>query len=122
MTDRPKEEDISREKKIDESWKEAVAKEKEPVQEGRVPPPIEVNFQLFVTSLMMEALIALGEVENPVSKKKEPHPVHAKFIIDTLDMLKEKTNNNLNKDESNMLEAILYELKMKYVAKISVKG
>ncbi len=114
--------DMPEKKKVDESWKEAVAKEKTSGEKGQEPLPMEVNFQLFVTGLMMEALIALGEVENPVSKKKEPHPAHAKFIIDTLDMLKDKTRNNLDKDESNMLEAVLYELKMKYVANISAKG
>jgi hypothetical protein len=43
--------------------------------------------------------------------------VHAKFIIDTLDMLKTKTKNNLAKDEEQSLESILYELKMLFVAK-----
>lgn len=121
MEDIPKEDDAVRDKKVDESWKEAVEKEKKTADEGP-EVPIEASFQLFITGLMMEALIALGEVESPVSKKKEFNPVHAKFIIDTLDMLKGKTKNNLTKDESGMVEAVLYELKMKYVSKANAKG
>ncbi len=120
MDDKSNKEDIAR-KKVDESWKEAVEKEMKAGQ-GGPEAPIEASFQLFVTGLMMEALIALGEVENPISKKKESLPAHAKFIIDILVMLKEKTKGNLASDESNMLEAILYELRMKYVAKVNAKG
>jgi len=108
------EKETPQEKKVDETWKETVEKEKEFGQTGGEALP-EASFSLFITSLMMEALIALGDVENPVSHKKESHPDHAKFIIDTLSMLQEKTKNNLTDDESRMLEAILYELRMKYV-------
>ena len=39
----------------------------------------------------------------------------AKFLIDTLAMLKEKTKGNLNEQESHLLSNSLYELQMKYV-------
>ena len=39
----------------------------------------------------------------------------AKFLIDTLTMLKEKTAGNLNEQEHNLLESSIYELQMKYV-------
>ena len=103
-------------KKVDDAWKDAVEKEKVSV-DGGVPKDPEVTFGLFISSLMMEALVALGELENPVTKKKEPNHVQAKFIIDTLGMLKEKTKNNLAKDESESIDAILYELRMRFVEK-----
>jgi hypothetical protein len=78
---------------------------------------IEVTFHLFTTTLMMEALVALGDAEHPISKKKELNTAHAKFVIDTLSMLQEKTKNNLTKDESEMIEAILYDLRMRFVSK-----
>lgn len=103
-------------KKIDESWKEAVEKEKgAPGEAGAMMP--EVNFSLFISGLMMEALVALGDVENPLTKKKELNSAHAKFIIDTLAMLQDKTKNNLTKDETDALGAILYDLRMRYVTK-----
>lgn len=80
---------------------------------------VEVTFGLFISGLMMEALVALGDLENPVTKKKETSLPHAKFIIDTLSMLKDKTKGNLAKDESDALEAVLYDLRMRFVEKSS---
>ena len=104
-------------KKVDESWKEAVNKDKDQ-PEARGEEPLEATFGIFISGLMMEALIALGEADNPVTKKKEFNAAHAKFIIDTLAMLQDKTKNNLIKDESDMLESILYELRMRFLTKI----
>src|SRR3989338_3722590 len=104
-------------KKVDESWKEAVKKERAAAEETGVEPPVEATFHLFITSLMMQALIALGELENPITKKKEENLAQARLLIDTLSMLEEKTKNNLTKEESETLSAILYELRMRFVAK-----
>ncbi len=83
---------------------------------------IEASFSLFVSSLMMQAMSALGEIENPITKKKEYNQSHAKFIIDTLTMLQEKTKNNLTKVEAEMLEGILYELRLRFVSKTQKTG
>lgn len=80
-------------------------------------PEIEASFGLFISSLMMQAVSALGDIENPVTKKKEMNLSHAKFMIDTLVMLQDKTRNNLTKEESDMLDGFLYELRMRFVAK-----
>lgn len=108
----------SKEKRIDESWKEAVEKEKlNATQQGEQDVQVpEVNFSNFVTSLGLQVLISLGEVENPFTSKKEKNLKQARFIIDTLDVLKEKTKGNLNEEEDKILESIIYELKMKYIA------
>lgn len=103
-------------KKVDESWKEAVSKDKD----KEVPSPAEtpeITFGLFMSGLLMEALIALGDAEHPVTKKRELSAPHAKFIIETLAMLKEKTKNNLTKEEADSLEAVLYDLRMRFVQK-----
>ncbi|MHC4138609.1 MAG: DUF1844 domain-containing protein, partial [Planctomycetota bacterium] len=51
----------------------------------------EASFSLFVSSLVTQALISLGEVENPFSKTKEQNFDQAKFTIDTLQIIKDKT-------------------------------
>lgn len=97
-------------KKIDEDWKEAVNAPKEEY-------PQEITFELFLSSLMIEGLIALGEVENPTTKKKELNIGQARYVIDVISMLEEKTKNNLTPDERSAVEHVLYELRMRYVAK-----
>lgn len=77
----------------------------------------EVNFSIFISGLMMEGIIALGDMEHPVTKKKDLNLAHAKFIIDTITMLKEKTKNNLIKEESDMVDSMLYDLRMRFLAK-----
>lgn len=86
-------------------------------RQGTSPAMPEASFGLFISGLMMEGLIALGEVEHPVTKKKETDLKHATFVIDTLAMLKEKTKNNLTLEEDGALDAVLYDLRMRFVAK-----
>jgi hypothetical protein len=105
-------------KKVDETWKESVDKDKASGGPEKEAPQIpEATFGLFIYGLMMEAMIALGEAEHPVTKKKELSAHHAKFIIDTLGMLQSKTKGNLTKDEADMMEGILYDLRMRFVTK-----
>jgi uncharacterized protein YjaG (DUF416 family) len=104
-------------KNIDESWKEAVDREKETLKkEDKFIPP-EPDFSFFATTLALQATIALGKVPNPGTKQVEEDLPQAKFLIDTLGMLKEKTKGNLTKEEEGLLENILYELRMQYVDK-----
>ena len=83
--------------------------------------PIKFYFVTFISSLSFQALIALGEMENPFSGKKEESLAQAKFVIDTLDMIKDKTLGNLGSDEASLLDNITYELKMKFTTKSSRK-
>jgi hypothetical protein len=109
-------------KKIDDSWKEAVEKEKEESKkEGKFTPP-EPDFNFFITTLSLQASISLGQVPNPATNKTEEDLSQAKFIIDTLGMLKEKTEGNLKPEESNLLDNLLYELRMQYINKIEGKN
>jgi hypothetical protein len=83
-----------KDKNIDESWKEAAEKEKEAVKQtgnSGIPEMPLPTFSFFITTLALQAAIALGQLENPVTDKKEENLPQAKFIIDTLDMLKQKT-------------------------------
>lgn len=75
------------------------------------------DFNFFITTLALQAAISLGEMENPATNKKEENLPQAKFIIDTLDMLKQKTKGNLSEKETETLDNILYELRMQYIAK-----
>lgn len=76
---------------------------------------LEINFINYVTSLAFQAMIFLGEIPNPITNKVDKNLDQAKFLIDTLGMLREKTKGNLSKQESDILNASIYELQMKYI-------
>jgi hypothetical protein len=104
-------------KKVDESWKQGIEKEKqEPKAQGGFVPP-EPDFKFFITTLTLQASIALGHMANPATGKSEADFTQAKFLIDTLGMLQEKTKGNLAQEELDLLENLLYELRVAYLAK-----
>lgn len=74
-----------------------------------------VDFSSFIYSLSTSALYHLGEIPDPVTRKREKNLPMAKQTIDIIAMLKEKTRGNLSRDEEEMIDGILYELRMKYV-------
>ncbi|MFN4197332.1 MAG: DUF1844 domain-containing protein [Caldimicrobium sp.] len=74
-----------------------------------------INFNTFILSLNTAALVHLGELPDPITKRKEPNLMLARQTIETLEMLKEKTKGNLTFEEEKLLQTILYELKLKYV-------
>jgi len=104
-------------KNIDESWKETVNKEKGTLKDEEKSIPEAPDFNFFITTLALQTAISLGQMENPATNKKEENLPQAKFIIDTLDMIKQKTKGNLTKEEQEMLDNLLYELRTQYIAK-----
>lgn len=77
----------------------------------------EVNFMNFILSLSSTTLFHLGEFQDPAQPVNKNLPA-AKQIIDTLVMLRNKTQGNLDEGEKNMLEGVLYELQMRYVKEL----
>ena len=97
----------------------------EPVSERPTPPPEpdqeemdylpEVNFYNFIVSLSTTALFHFGDFADPGTNQAQKNLPAAQQIIDTLAMLKEKTAGNLNANENDLIEGVLYELRMRYV-------
>ncbi|HDM08587.1 MAG TPA: DUF1844 domain-containing protein [Candidatus Omnitrophica bacterium] len=85
------------------------------MEEKKIPDIWDVNFINFINGLGLECLMALGKLENPVTKKKESDLRQARYVIDTLDMLREKTKGNLAEDEQKILDEMLVYLKMLFV-------
>jgi hypothetical protein len=86
----------------------------EEVREEAVPLP-EINFPTFLLSLHTSVLFHFGDFQDPATGKTARNLPAAKQTIDILAMLKEKTEGNLDKDEQNLLDGILYELRMRYM-------
>jgi len=112
--------------KIDSDWKREAAETKARLREsesaepkgpdelggGPYPP---ASFSYFLLSLSTQALIALGEIEHPATNRKEADLEQARFTIDLLEVLREKTEGNRTEEETRSLEALLFDLKMRYV-------
>lgn len=81
-----------------------------------------VDFLDYVTGLAFQAMVFLGEIPNPMTNKTEKNLQQARFMIDTLVMMRGKTRGNLTKQESDTLNTAVYELQMKYVESASREG
>lgn len=79
------------------------------------PPFPEANLLTLIFSLYTHTQICLGLLPDPVSQKPQKDLPQAKYNIDLLGVLKEKTAGNLTQEEEQTLENILYELRMGYV-------
>ena len=75
----------------------------------------KVSFSAFVMSLATTAAVHLGDVADPVTGEKTVNLPAASQMIDILSMLQDKTQGNLLADESQLVESLLYELRMRYV-------
>jgi len=124
---------MSGEKKIiiDEDWKSQVAAEKEaalhkPAADtagadglgaddfsGELP---EASFELLISTFVTEAMVALGQFPHPGTGQIEADPGHAKFAIDMLNVIAEKSKGNLNPMEEQGLGDILHQLRMAFLA------
>ena len=85
-----------------------------------VPLP-EINFASFVLSLSSSALLHFGQIPDPITNKTERNLPLAKQTIDILGILHEKTKGNLTKDEEQLMDHLLHDLRIKYVEE-SKKG
>ena len=83
-------------------------------EEGDAQFP-EINFPTFVASLNASALVHLGVIEDPATSSKSKNLPMAKQTIDILSMLEDKTKGNLSSDEKNMIQSVLYDLRILYV-------
>ena len=74
-----------------------------------------INFPAFIISLSTQALMHLGEISNPVTGKVEKDVAVAKQTIDIIGMLSEKSKGNLDDTEEQLVQEVLYNLRMTYV-------
>jgi hypothetical protein len=134
---------MSEEKKIiiDEDWKSRVAAEKESAQRGgegkasagvegpstaspgsAAPPLPPASFEMLVTTLASEAMISLGQLPHPLTGKIEHDARQARYAIDMLEVLEEKTTGNLTPEEDRGLKELLHQLRMAFVSLESLTG
>jgi hypothetical protein len=123
-------EEKEQEKKIivDEDWKQEAQKEKDILaaqeevekkekQEEEKPrgPLPEGNFAALISMLATQTLFALGLLQVKGQEERKPDLELAKYNIDMLQVLDEKSKGNLTKEEEIVLANTLNELRMGYV-------
>ncbi len=117
---------------IDEDWKQQAQREKEVLaaqeeqQQKKVAaeepaagggPLPQGNFAALVSMLTTQALFALGLIR--VRGEEEGHPPDlemARYNIDMLETLDQKTQGNLSPEEQQMLKNTLSDLRMGFVS------
>ena len=110
---------------VDDDWKSQVEKEKEELRQqmesesatrdGDIEMP-PASFPILITTMATQALANLGQIPDPIEGKPVIRKSLAKHFIDTLAMLEEKTQGNLEDAEKQMLEETLHQLRMVFVA------
>lgn len=83
-----------------------------PCAESTMP---KVSFDTLVASLNASALFSMGVLAEPGAGETKKDLEMARYTIDLLEMLEEKTKGNLSADEAEMLKHVLYDLHMIYV-------
>jgi hypothetical protein len=73
------------------------------------------TFAGFVNGLAAEVMIHLGYFENPISRTQSVNLPMARFSIDLISLLDEKSRGNQTEEERQLFEAVLYTLRMNYL-------
>jgi hypothetical protein len=75
-----------------------------------------LSFAAFVLSLAHTTALHLGDIPDPATGQTlAPNLAAAQQMIDILALLEEKTRGNLTAEERQLLEQLLYELRMRFV-------
>ena len=86
-------------------------------EEAQQLPPM--NFITFLGDLVTTGQLYLEGIRNPETGEVIVNLGLVKRIIDSIEMLEEKTKGNLTAPEANFLSNTLYELRMGYIRAIS---
>ena len=116
---------------IDEDWKSQVQAEKAEAAKAKpatspergttaqvdaadLPMP-PASLELLLTMLATEALVALGQVPHPATGQAQVQRNQAKYLIDLVEVLRNKTQGNLTPGEQQLIDNLLHQLRLAYV-------
>lgn len=113
----PGREEVSKEERPEKSEQQEPQQESKPEGDAQREVPLpEPSFSTFLTFFFFQqAIMFLGEMPHPETQQVNKNLPMAKYLIDTLAIIKEKTSGNLTSDEQSQLDTFLTELRMRYV-------
>ncbi|MBN1816565.1 MAG: DUF1844 domain-containing protein [Sedimentisphaerales bacterium] len=111
---------------IDEDWKSQAQREKETLtseqktkqqeeQEETAPSFPPADLSALISMLATQAMFSLGLIHEKGAEPPPPDFAMAKFNIDMLDVIADKTKGNLTEEEDNLLQGTLAQLRMAFV-------
>ncbi|HJX35123.1 MAG TPA: DUF1844 domain-containing protein [Desulfatiglandales bacterium] len=109
-----KEGELKEEKGAGDAGTQKTEEEKSEQDTQRMPLP-EVNFNSLIFSLSSSALLNMGDIAEPQTGERKKDLPMAKYSIDIISMLQEKTKGNLSEEEHRFLDSILADLRLRYV-------
>jgi hypothetical protein len=109
-----KEGELKEEKGASDDGSQKTKEEKREQDSQRIPLP-EVNFNSLIFSLSSSALLNMGDIAEPQTGERKKDLPMAKYSIDIISMLQEKTKGNLTEEEHKFLDNILADLRLRYV-------
>jgi hypothetical protein len=83
---------------------------------------IEATFTQFIGGFAVQTLVHLGKMSNQMTGATSVDLPNAKYSIDILGILQEKTNGNLSEEEDEYLANLLRDLRMEYVSVVNKSG
>ena len=114
---------------VDEDWKGRVEREREEARkaaedapagepaEETAPQPETASFEALVSGLTMQAMAALGALTPRDAKEIMVDLPEAKYLIDMLMILREKTKGNLTPQEQGLMAQTIAELQQGFVVR-----
>ena len=75
----------------------------------------QINFKTIIQMFQMEGMVALGKMLNPATNEITKSLEQAKYVIEVLTILEEKTKGNLDDDDKKFLEQSLAALRLNYL-------
>lgn len=105
---------------VDDDWKSEARREKEKLATEAAKEPVggvpgQPGFADLVNLFAMQAMVGLGGMQSQDGRAIPPNLPMAKYHIDLLEVLGEKTASNLDAEEKKLLETTLFNLRMAYV-------
>jgi hypothetical protein len=102
---------------VDDDWKAEAKREKERLaSESPQPGPLpSASFAELLNLIVMQAMAGLGLLSGPGGERIPPNLEIAKHFIDMLQVLEDRTKNNLTPEEKGLLDQVLYEMRMTFV-------
>ncbi|HUW81717.1 MAG TPA: DUF1844 domain-containing protein [Phycisphaerae bacterium] len=105
---------------VDDDWKSEARREKEKLAAEAAKEPVggplgQPGFADLVNLLAMQAMVGLGGMQSQDGRAIPPNLPMAKYHIDLLEVLENKSASNLDDEEKKLLDTTLFNLRMAYV-------